>query len=99
MKNLRTKRRLRAILLWTLWVLLAQLILINISAGMYAYKLTHLRTATNETWTKSAPANIFAKTWRLFSGPTFYKQAYQFARLSVFWIELRPVRHFHSGLV
>src|SRR5262245_12103590 len=75
MKNPRTKRRVRTVLFWTLWVLLAQLILINISAGLYAYKLTHLRTATNETWTKPVPNNIFARTWRLFTGPTFYKQA------------------------
>jgi alpha-beta hydrolase superfamily lysophospholipase len=57
-----------------LWVLLAQLILINISASLYAYKFTHLHTPTKETWTKPVSNNIFAKTWRLFSGPAFYKQ-------------------------
>lgn len=54
--------------------MLAQFVLMNISAAFYAYKLTHFRTPTNDTWTKPVSNNIFAKTWRLFSGPTCYKQ-------------------------
>lgn len=74
MKNKKASRILRTFIIWILWILLAQLILINISAALYAYKLTHLYTPTNETWTKPASKNIFAKTWRLFTGPKFYKQ-------------------------
>jgi uncharacterized protein len=75
MKNGKTKRRLRSVITWALRVLLIQFILINISAAFYAYKLTHLHTPTAETWIKPVSNNIFAKTWRLFTGPTFYKQA------------------------
>lgn len=60
--------KFRSVLRWVLWVLLVQILLINISAAFYAYKFTHvyddpdLRTA--------APSkNIFVKTWRLFTGP------------------------------
>ncbi len=66
------KRKLPSILRWILWVLLAQFILFNISASLYAYKLSHfyndpaLRNATPNQ-------NVFAKTWRLFSGPRLPK--------------------------
>jgi alpha-beta hydrolase superfamily lysophospholipase len=66
------KRKLPSILRWILWVLLAQFILFNISASLYAYKLSHfyndpsLRNTTHSD-------NIFAKTWRLFSGPRLPK--------------------------
>jgi alpha-beta hydrolase superfamily lysophospholipase len=46
----------------------------NISAALYAYKLTHLYTPTGETWKKPVSKNIFARTWRLFTGPAFYRQ-------------------------
>lgn len=74
MKNGKTKRRLRSFITWTFWVLLAQLVLINISAALYAHKLTHLQLATPQTSQEPTSRNIFAKTWRLFSGPTFYRQ-------------------------
>ena len=74
MKNGKTRRKLRSVITWTLWILLAQFILINISAALYAHKLTHLQIPTDETWSKPVSNNIFAKTWRLFSGPVFYKQ-------------------------
>lgn len=66
------KRKLPSILRWILWVLLVQFILFNISASLYAYKLSHfyndpsLRNATPSQ-------NVFAKTWRLFSGPRLPK--------------------------
>src|SRR5262245_48258274 len=69
------KRKLRSLVAWTLWVLLAQFVLMNISASLYAYKLTHLHTPTSDTWTRPISNNVFAKTWRLFSGPTYYKQS------------------------
>jgi alpha-beta hydrolase superfamily lysophospholipase len=73
MKNSKTKQRLRTAIRWILWLLLIQLVLINISAALYAHKLTHLYTATKETWKKPVSNNIFGKTWRLFSGPRFYR--------------------------
>jgi len=52
------------------WVLLVQVLLANISASIYAYKFTHF-------YNKPAPVtssqNFFDKTWKLFVGPTFYK--------------------------
>lgn len=59
-----------------MWALLLQLILINISAALYAHKLTHLNTPTADTWTTPVADNIIAKTWRLFTGPTLYKQVF-----------------------
>jgi uncharacterized protein len=74
MKNGKAKRRWRSVIVWTLRVLLLQFILINISAALYADKLTHIYTPTAETWKKPVSKNIFVKTWRLFSGYKFYKQ-------------------------
>ena len=67
------KGRFRKIVKWFLWIILAQTILINISAALYAYKLTHLLTPTANTWNKKVSKNIFAKTWRLFVGPDWYR--------------------------
>ena len=75
MKNLKKKRRLRSVLLWVMWVLLAQFVLVNISAAFYADKLTHLHFPGTETQAKSLSGNFFKKTWRLFTGPTLYKRA------------------------
>jgi alpha-beta hydrolase superfamily lysophospholipase len=75
MQARKTKRRYRTVLNWALWALLAQFLLINISASLHAYKLTHLRSPGADTWTKPASKNIFARTWRLFSGVTLYRQA------------------------
>lgn len=74
MKNKR-KKKWRSILTLILWILLIQFILMNISAAFYAHKLTRLYTATEDTWKKQAPSDIFSKTWRLFTGPKFYKQS------------------------
>lgn len=53
---------------WIGWVLLVQFMLINISAALYAYKLTHVYT--DPALRNAKPSkNIFVKTWRLFTGP------------------------------
>ena len=53
---------------WIGWVLLVQFVLINISAALYAYKLTHVYD--DPSLRNSKPSkNIFVKTWRLFTGP------------------------------
>ena len=74
MKNQKKKRRLRSILTGILWVLLLQFVLFNISAALYADKFTHLHFHTMETSPKPLSANVFARTWRLFTGPTLYKR-------------------------
>ncbi len=74
-KNPNTKRKIPAWLRWIGWALLLQLLLINISAALYAYKLTHFYQGSSlrQQWSS---ANIFSKTWRLFTGP---KQAKSFS--------------------
>ena len=62
------KRRLPSIIRWILWVLLVQFILINISASIYAYKLTHLYKNISSA-NHASGRNILAKTWKLFTGP------------------------------
>ena len=53
---------------WIGWMLLVQFILVNISAALYAYKLTHVSDDPRLRSHKSS-SNVFVKTWRLFSGP------------------------------
>jgi alpha-beta hydrolase superfamily lysophospholipase len=55
-----------------LWAILVQLILVNISAAIYAYKFTHFYEA--EAKPANGSRNFLAKTWKLFVGPTYYKQ-------------------------
>lgn len=62
------KRRLPSVIRWILWVLLVQFILINISASLYAYKLTHLYKSVSVN-DHASGKNIFIKTWKLFTGP------------------------------
>lgn len=72
MKKEKSKPKLRSVVRWLLWIILAQFILLNISAALYAYKFTHLYTPPqdrNETGSK----NFLVKTWRLFSGPRVFK--------------------------
>src|SRR5215510_13172466 len=74
MTDKKPKRKLRSVIIWVLWVLLAQFVLINISAALYAYKLTHLYSLSPNISPSPPSKNIFAKTWRLFTGPRFYKE-------------------------
>ena len=55
-----------------LWVVLIQVILVNITAAIYAYKFTHFYKGDTPAYDPNK--NIFEKTWRIFSGPKFYKQ-------------------------
>src|ERR1700754_2778634 len=74
MKSLERKNRLRTILKWVLWVFIAQFILINVSAVFYGYKLSHFyEPGPEKLKMKPAPENVFAKTWRIFSGPKYEK--------------------------
>jgi len=66
------KKRLPSFLRWVVWVFVIQLILINISAAFYAYKLTHFYQDKIIRAPYSSE-NIFVRTWRLFTGPRFQK--------------------------
>jgi len=68
MQKTKIKRRLPSFVRWIFWALLVQFILVNISAAFYAYKLTHFYTDPSLRTYKPSP-NIFAKTWKLFTGP------------------------------
>jgi alpha-beta hydrolase superfamily lysophospholipase len=60
---------LKYYLKWAFWILLAQTVLANISAAIYAYKFTHYYSGSPQP----PASNVFARTWRLFSGPKFVK--------------------------
>lgn len=67
----RTKHRnLRYYLRWALWVIVIQTVLANISASIYAYKFTHFYSQPAPVY---AGQNMLDKTWKLFVGPSFYK--------------------------
>lgn len=63
-------KKFRYYLKWALWILLAQIVLANISASIYAYKFTHFY---NPPAPSLSSQNIFGKTWKLFVGPKFYR--------------------------
>ena len=62
--------KLRFYVKWLLWIVLIQFILANISASVYAYKFTHFKYPPAPAYSSQ---NIFNKTWKLFVGPTFYR--------------------------
>ncbi len=66
------KYRLFSVLRWTGWVLLVQFLLINISASLYADKLTRYYDQIRENIPNSS-GNIFSRSWRLFTGPRYGK--------------------------
>jgi alpha-beta hydrolase superfamily lysophospholipase len=74
MENVKTKNKFRQFGKLVLWVLLVQFILINISASIYGYKLTHFYNS-NRLKKSVSPKNIFTKTWKLFTGPRYIKSA------------------------
>ena len=69
---IKRKLKLPSYIRWIGWVLLVQFVLVNISAALYAYKLTHFYTDPSVQNYQPAK-NIFTKTWRLFTGPRFPK--------------------------
>ena len=66
------KQKLRQYFIWIAWIIVIQIVLANVSAAIYAYKFTHFYT--NPPPYKPTK-NIFAKTWKLFTGPRIYKLA------------------------
>jgi hypothetical protein len=64
------KTKYKRLLSWVLWIFIIQLVLVNISAAIYAYRFTHLEAHCRPY----QPArNILIKTWRLFTGPRLCK--------------------------
>ncbi len=64
-------RTIRSYFKLLVWVLLVQLVLVNISAAFYAYNLSHYRNGPPPE--RNTSSNIFTKTWKIFVGPKFYK--------------------------
>ncbi len=64
--------RIRSALRWIGLVLLVQLILINISAALYAHKYSHFYNDAKVS-TNFLNENVLQKTWRLITGPKFSK--------------------------
>jgi uncharacterized protein len=73
------KRKFKTVFRWMAWILIIQFVLLNISAAFYARKFTQLYSPEErEAVMRNPPAqNIFAKTWRLFSGYRFYREGHQ----------------------
>jgi len=68
MEKSKFRLKIPTYLRWIGWVLLVQFVLINISAALYAYKLTHVYT--DPALRNAKPSkNVLVKTWRLFTGP------------------------------
>lgn len=67
-------KKAKPVLKWIGWVLLVQLILINVSAAIYAYKITHYYR-DKDMRPPASTRNIFVKTWRLFTGPRLQRNA------------------------
>lgn len=72
MQENKRRTKLRSTLKWIGWVLLIQFVLINVCAAFYAYKFTHFYQSSSAAFPQSSN-NFFAKTWRLFTGPHYYR--------------------------
>ena len=72
MAEKRIKNKWRKVFRWIIWIVVIQFILINISAALYAYRLTHFY---NEPLLsrQDQKRNVLSKTWRLFTGPKYAK--------------------------
>jgi alpha-beta hydrolase superfamily lysophospholipase len=64
--------RWKSYLKWTFWFVLVQFTLANISASIYAFRLTHFYAAPVPEYGEQ---NILQKTWKLFVGPKYYRNA------------------------
>ena len=64
-------KKFRSAVKWILRVLLFQFILMNISASLHAWKLTHFYTDPELRIIRPSSKNVFVKTWKLFAGIKF----------------------------
>src|SRR5688572_34987 len=68
MKDQKTNRRFVSILKWIGRVLIAQLILINVSAAFHAYRFTHYYDDDKIRNQQSSQGKPLLRTWRLMTG-------------------------------
>ena len=73
MKNQPANKKFRVIFKWVIRVFLFQLILINISAAIHAYRITHYYDDDRVRNLPSSNGKIFLRTWRLMVGRKFPK--------------------------
>ena len=78
MINLTTKNKFKSIFIWILKVLLAQFILINISAAFHAHRLTHFYDEDRVRNIKPSAGTLFLRTWRLMVGRKYPKSLIQY---------------------
>ena len=78
MKNQLTLRKAKIIGKWIVWVVLVQLILINISAAFHAYRLTHYYDEDRVRNLRPSVGTIFLRTWRLMTGRKYPKSLVQY---------------------
>ena len=60
----------RYYLKWAGWIVLVQFFLANVSASIYAHKFTRIYHPPPPV---NVSRNIFEKTWKLFTGPTYFR--------------------------
>ena len=77
-KNKKTNTAIVRILRWVVRVLIAQLILINISAAFHAYHFTHYYNDDKVRNQKSSQGRPFLRTWRLMTGRRLPKSDIQY---------------------
>jgi len=78
MKNKTSRIRFATILKWIVRVLIAQLILINISAAFHAYRFTHYYNDEKVRNLQSSQGKPFLRTWRLMTGRKLPKSLIQY---------------------
>ena len=78
MKNKKTRTTFAFILKWMGRVLIAQLILINISAAFHAYRFTHYYNDEKIRSQQSSQGKPFLRTWRLMTGRKLAKSIIQY---------------------
>jgi alpha-beta hydrolase superfamily lysophospholipase len=66
------KPKLRSFVKMIAWIVLVQLVLLNVSAAIYAYKFTHLKDGPVP---RPGSSNLLVRTWKLFTGPKLYKMS------------------------
>jgi alpha-beta hydrolase superfamily lysophospholipase len=78
LKNKKTNSRSSRILKWVGRVLIAQLILINISAAFHAYRFTHYYNDDKIRNQPSSQGKLFLRTWRLMTGKKLARSLIQY---------------------
>ncbi len=78
MKNKKTANRVVHILKWIGRVLLAQLILINVSAAFHAYRFTHYYDDDRIRHLQSSQGKPLLRTWRIMTGRKLPKSLIQY---------------------